>query len=126
MILDDAHAGIVALRSLIQLRADIGADDLRIIATTWPGFTSAVVKELALSDAATHELGPFARGRNDEVIKAHGVMGPDRLLALIRQQSRGKPGLAGTLAALALAGDTSRVLSGRHSWTNSLPLLLPW
>ena len=112
VILDDAHAGIVALRSLIQLRADIGADDLRIIATTWPGFTSAVVKELALSDAATHELGPLHADEMIEVIKAHGVMGPDRLLALIRQQSRGKPGLAGTLAALALAGDTSRVLSG--------------
>ena len=112
VILDDAHTRIGTLRNLLQLRAEFGALDLRIIATTWPGYASAVVKELALSDAAMHELGPIHADEMIDVIKAHGVTGPDRLLALIRQQARGKPGLAGTLAALALAGDTSRVLSG--------------
>ncbi len=127
VILDDAHARITTLRSIIQLRAEIGADDLRIIATTWPVYASAVVKELALSDATTHELGPLFADEMIEVIKAHGVMGPDRLLALIRQQARGKPGLAGTLAALALVGNTSRVLSGEallDQFTPSLASML--
>ena len=124
VIVDDAHTNIGALRSLNQLRAEIGADELRIIATTWPGYASEVAKELALPASAKHELGPIHADDMIEVIKAHGITGPDRLLALIRQQARGKPGLAGTLAALSLAGDTRRILSGEALLEQLAPPLI--
>lgn len=111
VIVDDAHTDIRALKSLIQLRSHIDAD-LRIIATTWPGYDSAVVRELALSESAIHELGLIHADEMIEVIKAHGVYGPPRLLGLIRLQARGRPGLAGTLATLSLAGDFGRILTG--------------
>ena len=112
VILDDAHTDIGALRSLIQLRADINADDLRIIATTWPGYESEIARELALSESAIHELGLIHADEMIEVIRAHGVYGPPRLLGLIRSQARGRPGLAGTLATLSLTGDFGRILTG--------------
>ena len=124
VIVDDAHTDVGALRSLIQLRAEIGADDLRIIATTWPGYEGGVAKELDLANSAMHELGPTHADEMIEVIKAHGVYGPPRLLALIRLQARGRPGLAGTLAMLSLTGDFGRILSGDALFKELAPQLV--
>ncbi len=112
VILDDVHTDIRTLKSLIQLRANIHADDLRIIVTSWPGYEGEAANLLALPDSSMHELGLIDANEMIDVIKAHGVTGPDRLLSLIRQQAGGKPGLAGTLAALVLAGDAGKVLGG--------------
>lgn len=112
VIVDDAHTHLEALRSLIQLRAEIGAEDFRIVATTWPGHASVVAKELAMPESATYELDRIHADEMIEVIKAHGVYGPPELLAVIRSQARGRPGLAGTLATLALTGGFRRLISG--------------
>ncbi len=112
IIIDDAHTDIKVLQSLNQLRANVGGDDFQIIVTAWPGYEDAVVNELALTNSARHELEEIYADEMIEVIKAHGVTGPDRLLELIRLQARGKPGLAGTLATLTLSGDVERILSG--------------
>ncbi len=124
VILDDAHADIGTLKSLIQLRADIAADPLQIIATSWPGYKGEVANALALTDSSTHELGFMDASEMIDVIKAHGVTGPDRLLSIIRDQAGGKPGLAGTLTALVSAGDARRVLGGEALLDQLAPSLI--
>ncbi len=112
VIVDDAHIKLELLDDLVQIRRDVGAEYIRIIATSWPGEGGKVRAALQLAEEDIHELKRIDGDTMIEVIKGVGLEGPDELLSLIRQQASGWPGLGATLAHLCLIGDVRRVASG--------------
>ena len=112
VIVDDAHVQTGLIETLAQVRQEVGAPYVRIIATSWPGQAPAVRNALQIAEKDVHELDLLDADTIVEVVKSVGVQGPDELLAIIRQQAAGRPGLAATLARLCAAGDVKQVVSG--------------
>ena len=112
VIIDDAHVHRELIDTFVQLRTELRAEDVRIIATCWPSEVSSVRTSLTLADEDVYNLELIDADTIIEIIKSIGVKGPDELLAIIRQQSAGRPGLAATLAHLCLAGNIKQVVSG--------------
>lgn len=112
VIVDDAHVRSEWIENLVQLRDEVRAE-FRIIATCWPGETSAVCAALRISSKDPRKLDRIDADTMIEIIKSTGVLGPDRLLRLIRKQAAGLPGLAVTLAHLCLVGDVKSVVHGQ-------------
>ena len=121
VIIDDAHVKLELLETFAQIRREVGAEHVRIIATSWPSEASKVHATLQIGSEDVHELGLIDADTMVEIIKASGVNGPDELLAVIRQQAAGRPGLAATLAHLCLVGDVSRVVRGEALPDQLLP-----
>ena len=111
VIVDDAHVRREWVDSLVQIRHEVQAE-FRIIATCWPGKTSGVCTALRVGSKNLHQLGRIDADTMVEIIKSTGILGPDELLRLIREQAAGRPGLAVTLAHLCLIGDLQRVIHG--------------
>lgn len=109
LILDDAHFEAERLTRLRHLRDEIGGD-FQIVAVTWPG--SAENVEAHLGSAAAIEIGPLTRDEILEIVKQVGVRGPEELLRAIVDQARGRPGLAATMALMALSGKAEEVATG--------------
>ena len=112
VIVDDAHVQTVLIETLAQVRQEVGAPQVRIIATSWPDQARAVCNVLQIAKKDVCELDLLDADTIVEVIKSVGVQGPDQLLAIIRQQAAGRPGLAATLARLCAAGDVKQVVNG--------------
>ena len=112
VIIDDAHVDPGTIHTVTQLRQQVDAGDVRIIATTWPGQADGIRSALQLADKDVLDLQLLDADTMVEIIKSFGIEGPRELIALIRQQADGRPGLAATLADLYLKGDVRRVTSG--------------
>ena len=112
VIVDDAHADPDSLRSLLQLRAQIGAG-FRIVAVTWPGDKDQVTGTLAVHGDSVLHLQQLSGDQILDIIKAAGIEGPIELQREIVSQSAGWPGMTATLCDTALHGDMHALLSGK-------------
>ena len=111
VIIDDAHTRPDLIDSFVQLRREVGAD-VRIIATSWPLEATMVQNALQIPSEDVLVINTIDADIMVEIIKACGIKGPNELIAEIRKQADGRPGLATTLAHLCLAGDIKQVVSG--------------
>lgn len=111
VIVDDAHLDPSRLEHLKQLRADLGAS-FSIVAATWDGDRDRVAAALGPA-SQIHKLELLTRDEIVEVIRRAGLSAHDSLMKELVDQAANKPGLAVTLAVLALRGDWSEVLEGR-------------
>ena len=111
VIIDDAHTRPDLIDSFAQLRQEVGAD-VRIIATSWPFEAENIQNALQISSEDVLVINTIDADIMVEIIKACGIREPNELIAEIRKQADGRPGLATTLAHLCLAGDIKRVVSG--------------
>lgn len=101
--IDDLGDTIAAVRDLVRLRGEIGAD-FKIVATDWesdPGLQQL----LGLGEDSIIHLERLTRPEMVDVVAAVGVTGPRQLVKEIVDQAEGVPGLAVTLTQTALAGD---------------------
>ena len=112
VIVDDAHVSPDMIRSFDQLRKEIGAEHVRIIATCWTSEVDQVRSALRLADQNVLDLDLIDADTMVKIIKSFGLEGPDRLIAIIREQAAGRPGLAATLVDLCMKDDIQRVVSG--------------
>ena len=112
VIIDDAHVNPDRIRSFDQLRKEINAEHIRIIATCWESEVDQVQSALRLADQNVLHLDLIEANTMVEIIKSFGIESPNELIAVIRQQAAGRPGLAATLADLCLKGNVQRVISG--------------
>lgn len=112
VIIDDAHVNPDLIRSFDQLRKEIDAEHIRIIATCWISEVEQVRNALRLADQNVLHLDLIDADTMVNIIKSFGIEGPNELIATIRQQAAGRPGLAATLADLCLQGNVQRVISG--------------
>jgi predicted ATPase len=111
IIVDDAHVQLGALETLIQVRAELGAE-FRIIATCWPGERHLIAKRIGISDSESIEIGRLTRDEVVEVVREAGVRGPTQLVREIVDQADGLPGLAVTLAMICLRAGVRDVVLG--------------
>ena len=109
VILDDAHFHPARLVELRHLRDEIGAV-FRIVAVTWPGHAGDVQSQLQASRLFLIE--PLPRDVILQVVEQVGVRGPVEFQRALVDQARGRPGLAATLALLAIRGAIHEVASG--------------
>lgn len=112
VIIDDAHVRLGQIEDFLQIRQAVGAEDVKVIASCWPGDEDAVSSALHIFGRNIRTLPLLDADTMVEIIKSVGVRGPRDLIALIREQAGGRPGLAATLAHLSLAGDIKQVASG--------------
>ena len=112
VIIDDAHANPELIRSFDQLRKEIGAEHIRIIATCWISEVDQGRSELRLADKNVRYLNLIDADTMVEIIKSFGLEGPNQLIAIIREQAAGRPGLAATLVDLCMKDNVQRVVSG--------------
>ena len=112
VIIDDAHVNPELLTVFTQLREEVGAEGVRIIATSWPGAANDVRAALNLPEDDVLDLELIDADTIVEIVKSIGLSGSSSLLRLIREQAAGRPGLAATLAHLCLLGDVKHVVSG--------------
>ena len=120
VIIDDAHTRLDLIDSFAQLRREVGAD-VRIIATSWPSEAAVIQNTLQISSEDVLEVNPVDADTMVEIIKACGIKEPNELIAEIRKQADGRPGLATTLAHLCLAGDIKQVVSGEALLNQLVP-----
>ena len=112
VIIDDAHVQLDLIDEFRQIRQEVGADQVRIIATCWPGYEELVRNALQITDESVRTLELLDADTVIEVIKSVGIQGPRELLAFIRRLAAGRPGLAATLAHLCLMGKINEVTNG--------------
>ena len=113
VIIDDAHVHPELIDTFMQIRRELGAEDVHIIASCWPNDASDVRTALSLTDEDVNTLNLLDADTIIGILKSVGLNGPNELLAYIREQSAGRPGLAATLAYLCLSGDIGQVVSGQ-------------
>ena len=111
LIVDDAGGRLEVLSDLIQIREEIGAE-FAVLACCWPGDQISVKQALNLPDSFVRSLELQTRDEIVDVIKAMGLFGSDELIREIVNQAVGRPGLAATLAYLALQGGAKQVAFG--------------
>ena len=112
VIIDDAHVSLDLIRSFFQLRKEIGAEHVRIIATCWTSEVDVVQSAMQLADQNVGHLDLIDADTMVEIIKSFGFEGPDQLIAIIREQAAGRPGLASTLVDLCMKDNVQRLISG--------------
>ena len=112
VIIDDAHVEPHVVQKFAQFRREVNAEDVPMILTCWPSEAPAIRNMCHIAEAEVFELGLLGADTIIEIIKNIGLDGPDQLLAVIRQQAAGLPGLAATLAHLCLVGNVRGVVVG--------------
>ncbi len=112
VIIDDAHVGPDLIETFAQVRREVGAEHIPIIATCWPSEAPTVQSALQVASGDVLTLELIDADTMVKIIKAAGIEGPNKLIAAIRQQADGRPGLAATLANLCLQGDIRQVITG--------------
>ncbi len=115
IIVDDAHICIEKISKLDQLRHEVHALSVRIIASSWPSGTKEIVDALRLLDEDKLTLKLIDADTMVNIIRSVGLNGPDELISTIKHQAEGRPGLAVTLTDTCLKGknsDIHKVLSG--------------
>ncbi|MCK4871403.1 MAG: hypothetical protein KAS72_01645 [Phycisphaerales bacterium] len=99
--MDDAAQRDSTIAELHRIRREYGLS-YRIMVIGWPSSREALSLQLGLPTEAALELPQLTRDEIVRICKAVGIRGPDVLLGEIANQAEGKPGLAVTLAQLAL------------------------
>ncbi len=112
VIIDDAHVSPDLIGSFDQLRREIGAEDVRIVATCWTSDVDVVQSAMLLADQDVRHLDLIDADTMVRIIKSFGLEGPEQLIAIIREQAAGRPGLAATLVDLCMKDNIQRVVSG--------------
>lgn len=122
VIVDDAHGNLDRIAMLRQLRDELSGE-FPILATCWPGALGEVSSALGAREASTRELQLLTRNQIVEVLAAAGVTeefvsehlraDPKAVLRHLVDQAANRPGLAVTLANLALRGDWEETLTGK-------------
>lgn len=112
VIVDDAHENRGLLESLRRLRED-APKRFRIHANCWPNSETDVRQWMDIGSDSVRRLGPLKGKQIVELVDLLGVAGPDRLLHLIVDQAKGKPGLAAVLVAAAKRGDVGELWEGK-------------
>ncbi len=112
VIIDDAHVKPDSIRTFDQLRKEIDAEHIRIIATCWTSGVAPVRSALRLADQNVLNLDLIDADTMVRIIRSFGLEGPDRLIAIIREQAAGRPGLAATLVDFCMKDNIKRVVSG--------------
>ena len=112
IIVDDAFSRRELVRTLRQIRADIGAT-FRIVASCWPGQQDEVARSLGTIDQQLLEMDLLPQSVIKDIIVTAGIGGPDDLLWELIHQAGGRPGLAVTLARLCMREKLRDVLSGK-------------
>jgi len=112
VVLDDAGDSQATVRRLRHIR-DEAHLAYRIVAICWPSEVEPVSSWLArpISDALV--LRPLTRDEIVQVLKAAGFDGPVDWVRILVDQSENKPGLAVTLADLAVTQAGREILDGR-------------
>lgn len=111
IIVDDAQVDPERLARLRQLGDEIGAE-FSIVAVTWKGALDRVREALGgLPADQVRQLELLTRAELVQVLEQVGVNDREWVRELVNQ-SANKPGLAVTLADLALRGDLESVLEG--------------
>ena len=124
VIIDDAHVDPSKINHFNQIRRDIDAKNIRIIATSWTGGADEVASVMQVSSANRLDLERLDADTIIEIIKSIGVKGPDELLMVIRQQAEGRPGLAATLAHFCIkGGDVKDVVNGKTLASELIPYI---
>ena len=125
VIVDDSHAYLEYLRSLLHVRNQTSAD-FRVIAVSWPADRDKeeVRSTLSADEESVISLEPLPKDTIVEIIKSTGIAGPNELLRTIQEQSAGQPGLAVTLAHLCWK-DNTETLRGVFTGEALLKSLLP-
>jgi hypothetical protein len=113
VVVDDAHVRLGRLRALRDLRKQNAAFEFEIVAITWEGEDrQSVLAELTLPGDCAFSLPLLPREQILEIVRQVGIEGPPRLIQEILDQARNRPGLAVTLAYLALRGGWHDVATG--------------
>ena len=112
VVVDDAHADLIGLSSLRQLRSALGAD-FRIAAVTWPGDKDEVMDTLEVPSNSVIDLQLLSRDEILEVVKTKGVTSSIDLQRMIVNQSGSRPGLTVTLCDLAQPDRFVELISGQ-------------
>ena len=123
VIVDDAHTRMEWIQTFVQIRREIGAEHVWLIVTSWPSHSRDLIDELNLTEEDVCSLQLLDADTIVEIIKSAGVKGPNELLAVIRHQAAGRPGLATTLAHLCLAGNLNQVESGEALFNRLAPAM---
>lgn len=111
VIIDDAHANLAALETLRDLSREPG-HRFDIVATSWTGSRDQVSEALG-ARPQIRELPLLTRDQILEVFEHAGLKNlPTQVLRHLVDQASNKPGLAATLAYLALRGEWKDLLSG--------------
>ncbi len=110
LIVDDAHAHLELLRSLVHFRKE-NEGAFGLVATCWPAEQKKVASVLQ-AGAEARELERLTRDQIVEVIKAAGIAGPPEFVAELVNQADGRPGLAVTLCHICLRGRVRDVTLG--------------
>ena len=111
VVLDDAHLSPDRIPAVRQMRRETEAD-FSVVAVSWPGRADEVAA--LLPDAERIDVEELERDRTVEVIEAAGVAGLEKLQSLIADQTRGRAGLAVTLARACLSGGGEEVVRGER------------
>src|SRR5207249_3188138 len=98
------------LEALRRMRTDMGAG-FDIVAVSWPGDRGIEV-QTCLPDCWRVELVELSRGEILDIVRQVGVEGSEELQAVLVNQAHGRPGLAVTLALMAISGHVRNVANG--------------
>lgn len=124
LFVDDAHVRLPLIDDLRQLREDLGAS-FSILACTWPSGTDVLKQHLGITSDQVLELPLMTRDEIVQVVAEASLSGPVELIRHIVDQADGRPGLAVTLARLAMKGGTSDVVYGDALSADLLSALRP-
>lgn len=117
LVVGDAVPDDPRIIELRQIRNELGLP-FRILVDCWPWSANGVATAMAVGPISTITMQPLTADEIVEVIEGAGLIGPNSLIAEIREQANGRPGLAVTLANLCLSGDVNHVQLGRELLTD--------
>ena len=117
LIIDDAGESIELIKRLLHLRIE-NELKFRLVTVGWPFETDRLLKEMKLTGKSLLELDLLGRDVIADIVKKvfeeRGLQAPVNVIREITNQSRGRPGLATTLALACLTEDFRKVMSGEQ------------
>lgn len=112
IFVDDAHSAHERLRTLIQIRDELGAD-FRILAATWTHAAKEVCAILRTPASARIDLELIDADTMVKIVRGLGFRGQNEWVRVMVHQASGRPGLAATLVHLMETRKESDVWSGK-------------
>ena len=107
-MIDDVHSDPDFLVTMQHMRDEIDRD-ISFVMTCWTGAQNEIELILNTSPQQVHVLRRLTQDQIACVLKNTGLTGNHQLINEIIRQAEGLPGLAGTLACLALQGDWKKI-----------------
>ena len=110
--LDEAFPRESLLGKLLRLRQELGTA-FRIVATTWPGHEDDIRQALYLTRDQALRVNRLDRSVMADIVRGVNRRFTDVLVGEILDQSKGRPGLAVTLAQWAQRGEFKDLVNGQ-------------